>query len=327
MSLDELSKINTNLIAHLVSVIERERYQGVNDFFKYIFKEGDELMYFERGNVLLTIILKDNMIHIIDEVDKVEIEVPFDNKGKLNDMVKRFIIKKGRMTGVKTIEEILMEEFTHQTFSKALWKPYLVYDIETSLIKGDLRDTQYYLGYSFEEDAEGKGHYECIMEEDLPAFVQKMLDFDGYIVGFNNIYFDNPVCIYNINGTQEQIDQLNAKSIDLFVFIHQIAGKKVGLNKICGDLLQVTKTLDSGADVEAMWKEWKETGKDAIIEDVKKYCKNDVRMTTLLLFYLIYYKKLYIDGEDFLFEPEKLITHGKVIEEKKPVTIQEQSLF
>jgi hypothetical protein len=39
--------------------------------------------------------------------------------------------------------------------------------------------------------------YEYIDADTLKEFVQKMLERDGYIVGFNNIRFDNPVCIYN----------------------------------------------------------------------------------------------------------------------------------
>ena len=61
-------------------------------------------------------ILKDNIISIFDDVEKIEIEVPADNKGKLNDLVKKFIIKKGRLSGQKTIEELLMEKFTTGAF-------------------------------------------------------------------------------------------------------------------------------------------------------------------------------------------------------------------
>jgi len=40
--------------------------------------------------------------------------------------------------------------------------------------------------------------YEYIDQEGLKKFVEKMVNFDGYIVGYNNIGFDNPVCIYNM---------------------------------------------------------------------------------------------------------------------------------
>jgi hypothetical protein len=48
-----------------------------------------------------------------------------------------------------------------------------------------------------EENEPGKMTYSCIMMENLKDFVQKMLDFDGYIIGYNQIYFDNPVSVYN----------------------------------------------------------------------------------------------------------------------------------
>lgn len=328
LTVEELSRINNNLISHLVSVIEREHYQGVNDFFKYAFREGNELLFFERGNLMLRILLKDNMIHLSDEMDKIEIEVPIDHKGALSDLVKKFIIKKGRLNGQKTIEEILMEEFTTGNFLKTLGKPYLVYDIETSLIKGDLRNTKYYLWYSFEEVEPWKGQYECIMLEDLPQFVEKMLNFDGYIVGFNQCFFDNPVCIYNLWGTDEQIQQLNEKSIDLFLFIHELTHKRIGLNKICDALVSVTKTLDSWADVEGMWTKWEETHDDTLIEDVKKYCKNDVRMTALLFFYFLHFKKLYMDDEEYVFTISDMINHRKTLEDKEEKKVQvQQSLF
>ena len=73
-----------------------------------------------------------------------------------------------------------------------------MYDIETSLIGSRLEDVEFYIGYSMEEDGDGKMQYDCILQENLNDFVEKMLNFDGYIVGFNQIYFDNPVCIYNI---------------------------------------------------------------------------------------------------------------------------------
>lgn len=40
--------------------------------------------------------------------------------------------------------------------------------------------------------------YKYIDPSKLKEFVEYMVNFDGYIVGFNNIAFDNPVCIYNL---------------------------------------------------------------------------------------------------------------------------------
>jgi len=87
--------------------------------------------------------------------------------------------------------------------------------------------------------------YEYIDQDGLKAFVQKMLDFDGYIVGFNSIAFDNIVSVYNVGGTEEDIKKLNDKSIDLFLFVQAMTGKRLGLNKIAEALVNVSKTLTS----------------------------------------------------------------------------------
>ena len=78
-----------------------------------------------------------------------------------------------------------------------------------------------------EANEQHKMTYEYIDEAGLETFVQKMLDWDGYIVGFNNIWFDNPVCIYNTGRSDEDLKCLNEKSIDLYVLIHALTGKRM----------------------------------------------------------------------------------------------------
>jgi hypothetical protein len=48
---------------------------------------------------------------------------------------------------------------------------------------------------------------------------------------------------------------------------------------------------------------------------VKKYCKNDVKMTMLLFLYLLKYKKLYDEGEEISFTDEEILKYGQLIEE------------
>ncbi|MEI7478007.1 MAG: ribonuclease H-like domain-containing protein [bacterium] len=42
-----------------------------------------------------------------------------------------------------------------------------------------------------------------------------------------------------------------------------------------------------------MYKEYLETGDTKLLDAVKKYCKNDVKMTHLVFLYLLKYKKLH----------------------------------
>ena len=42
------------------------------------------------------------------------------------------------------------------------------------------------------------------------------------------------------------------------------------------------------------------------LEEFKKYCKNDVRMTMLIFLYFMHYKKLFIEGDEITFTLEDL---------------------
>jgi uncharacterized protein YprB with RNaseH-like and TPR domain len=333
-SLAELTSIQNNFIPHLYKIIQQEKCQGINDFCKFAFKEGKELRYFERNNVSFKISQLGNRLHLLDEIEKIEVEVPIDHKGALQDLIKRYIIKKQKQIGQKTIEQLLMDEFTALGgFSKILGKPYIVYDIETSLIGAHLEEVEFYIGYSMEENVDGKMAYTCITLETLPAFIEKMLAFDGYIVGFNQIYFDNPVCIYNLSldakATTEAIKTLNEKSIDLYVFISQLTSTRIGLNKICEALIGVSKNLEGGgSSVESLRKEWNTTGEQKTFKKIQDYCKNDVRMTALLFFYFLYFKKLYMNGKEYLYDIPKFLTYAKTLEKKiDPNKMQRQSLL
>jgi hypothetical protein len=54
-----------------------------------------------------------------------------------------------------------------------------------------------------------------------------MLDFDGYIIGFNSIAFDNIVSVYNVGLQEDDIKKINEKSIDLFLFVRAMTGKRL----------------------------------------------------------------------------------------------------
>ena len=65
------------------------------------------------------------------------------------------------------------------------------------------------------------------MQDDLKAFVDEMLAFDGYIVGFNQIWFDNPVSARNVGYGDREIEILNQKSIDLYVFFQTLTKRRI----------------------------------------------------------------------------------------------------
>lgn len=331
-SIEELSTIQNNLIPHLYTIIQREKCQWVNDFFKVAFREWNEVMYFDRWNPLITIQLIDNQIYIADEVDNIQIQMPANEKGDLNRLMIRYVSKKQRQIWQKTIEQILMEAFVQWKFFDILWKHYLVYDIETSLISWEVSEVnfpEYYLWFSMEEKEPGKMKYSCIMKEDLKDFVHKMLDFDWYIIGYNQVYFDNPVSVYNAWFSKDEVKILNEKSLDLYIFFQQLTGKRMWLNKVSDSLVWVKKTLDSWADVESLWKEWKWNGDNKILKKIQEYCKNDVRMTMLVLLYLLHFKKVDIDNLDYIFDIEKFVELAKYADKKtvENINVKNNSLF
>lgn len=76
------------------------------------------------------------------------------------------------------------------------------------------------------------GKYKLVEEESAQKFADYLLKFDGWIVGFNQIGFDNPVMLYNTDFDEEKLAILNNKSVDIFYFMRQRIGRKIGLNKL-----------------------------------------------------------------------------------------------
>lgn len=326
-SLSDLTKIQNNFIPHFYTIIKREKCQWANDFFKMCFREGNDLYYFYRSDVAFRVSKQGDQLILTDEQDKIEVVLPFDQKSAIQSLIIKYISKKERQIWQKTIEQILMDEFMTGNYSQILDKPYLVYDIETTVVD-DLRSAKFLLAYAMIPDGT-KMEYRCILQEDLKAFVDEMLAFDGYIVGFNQIWFDNPVSAWNAGYGEEEIKILNEKSIDLYVFFQNLTKRRIWLNKLSEALVGVQKTLSSGAEGEVLWNQYQETGNKKFLEEFKKYCKNDVRMTALVMFYFLHFQKIFMDGEEFTFSLEEFVekSNHHASEEKNLNEIHDQSIF
>jgi len=90
-----------------------------------------------------------------------------------------------------------------------------------------------------------------------------------------------------------------------------MTGKRLGLNKIAEALVNVSKTLTSGVEGEVLYKKYIEENDLDALEEFKKYCKNDVRMTMLIFLYLMHFKKLFIEGEQINFTIEDLVNKSR----------------
>lgn len=138
--------------------------------------------------------------------------------------------------------DILLDEFAEGAYDLIGDKPYLVYDIETM---GDIRDrtkltceVTYAITSTDYAADHGEGdpyiYYDDVTVKDL---VQQMIDFDGYIIGYNNVSFDNPVICHYAGYSQADIDLINKKTIDLFLVVRKLTGRRIGLTKVAGALV------------------------------------------------------------------------------------------
>jgi len=48
-----------------------------------------------------------------------------------------------------------------------------------------------------------------------------------------------------VGGTEEDLEKINSKSMDLFLFVQALTGKRMSLNKLGTALINVSKTLES----------------------------------------------------------------------------------
>lgn len=310
-TLDELKTVQNTFLNNFYSILKKERCMMPNDLFKKIFREGKEIYYMYRGDFTFRFQYTGKEFVLMDEKEKIQVILDDEGKRAFQSLMKNFILKKERIIGQKSIEQILLDEFHTGQYSSIWGKPYMVYDIETDTNIENLKETKFLLAYAMYPNAANKMTYEYIDQDWLQKFVKKMLDFDWYIVGFNSIAFDNIVSVYNVGGNEEDIKTLNDKSIDLFLFVRAMTGKRLGLNKIAEALVSVSKTLTSWAEWEILYKQYTEHNDLKALEEFKKYCKNDVRMTALVFLYFMHFKKLFIEGEEITFTLEDLVDKSR----------------
>lgn len=310
-TLDELKTVQNTFISNFYNILKKERCMMASDFFKKIFREGNEIYYMYRGDFTFRFQNNNEEYVLMDEKEKIQVILNEEDKREFQGMVKNYILKKEKIIWQKTIEQILLDEFHTGKYSTIWWKNYMVYDIETDTNIENLKETKFLLAYAMYPTTGNKMIYEYVDQEWLQTFVQKMLAFDGYIVGFNSIAFDNMVSIYNAGWSDDDIKKLDEKTIDLFLFVRAMTGKRLWLNKIAEALVNVSKTLTSWAQGEILYKKYIEENDLEALEEFKKYCKNDVRMTMLVFLYFMHFKKLFIEGEEIAFTLQDLVEKSR----------------
>ena len=286
----------------------------LKEYLKVATKEWNDLYYMREWNGFFRISKKpDGTYLFIDEIEKIELPLDEAWVNELHNLLKWDKKVQKIMKGNQSIKNTLEDEFDNGDRRTFLDKPYLVYDIETTWTSNDLKSQKFVLWYMLDSSS---GKYKLVEEESAQKFADYLLKFDWWIVGFNQIGFDNPVMLYNTDFDEEKLAILNNKSVDIFYFMRQRIGRKIGLNKLWEALIGLKKTLDSWAEWSNILKEYQQTGDKKLLEVVKKYCKNDVKMTHLIFLYLLKYKKLFEEWEEILFTDEELMEYWQLMAEK-----------
>lgn len=330
----QLTQISNKFLDNLESIFKKERVYTFKDLLKTLFKQGNEVIYWQWSEPSFRFIKhNDGTLTITDEKDRTEIILDTDGINALNALCKKDTSKITKNN--KSVLEIITEAYQAGEFREILGKPYLVYDIETLYATNDLRWLEFELGYaivSTDTNEDFHKNFKYVWPEWVKKFVDFCMWFDGYIVGFNNLAFDNPVIAYNAWLGEEEIEYLNSKSIDLFMFIWNIANRRIGLNKVATGLVGLVKVLEWG------WLEWaklileyKKTWDKALLNKVKKYCKWDVEMTLWILLYFIKYLEFYLDGEHYTYTVEEFVAHSMNNRNKREAALeaaqQEMGMF
>ena len=90
-SIEEIKNVKNNFIPNLYSIIKKEKCQWINDLVKHIFKEGNDVYYFEKWNPFFRFSQNNQTLEIIDEQERIQLSLPINDKSQLQNLLKTYI--------------------------------------------------------------------------------------------------------------------------------------------------------------------------------------------------------------------------------------------
>ena len=115
------------------------------------------------------------------------------------------------------------------------------------------------------------------------------------VVGFNHLYFDYKVLAGCFEDQQRQVFEsqlLTQKNLDLLIDIKNKIGFRIRLENLAISTLGTGKSAD-GLDALRWYKKYQSTGDRSFLEQIAKYCKQDVEVTKDLYEYGLKNKFVY----------------------------------
>lgn len=314
VSYEELLKLKSTFFESLSAIIKKNRCPSFKDYLKVVASQGDCIYHIAKQEVIWRTIKQWANVSLFDERERLELQLNPGTISKINSLLADAGKLKAQKRSSISIEQTLTQAFESGSLSAIASKSYIVYDIETSYVNDDVLSAEFYLGYAYVVQ-EWKASYKYIDTSNLAKFVEYLLDFDGYVIGYNSLAFDNPICVYQalqltdsytLERYHHDLALLNAKSLDLFQFVRWLTWRRIGLNKLSRALIGLGKTLESGAQAQGL-RESYQAGDSQALATLKTYCKNDVKMTYLTLRYLLHFQSISRENEEKKFDLDAFV--------------------
>lgn len=158
----------------------------LKEYLKVAFKDGNDLYYFREGTAYFRISRKgDDCIVFADEAEKIELHAGLDEINQLHNLLKAEKALTKNIKNNLSIKDILEDEFKNDEWRTINGKPYIVYDIETENVTStNIATHKFTIAYAMFSDS---GEYKLITESNMKKFMDFLLSFDGYIIGFNHV--------------------------------------------------------------------------------------------------------------------------------------------
>lgn len=332
-TVEQVKDYGLGLVRNLEKIMKNERLLSIKDLIKSSFILWNEVQYRDWSEPVFRIIKPKNAgsnYTLIDEKERIELHLDERWIISLNSLF-RYVTQSRSKKEDKDMLSNLLDKYDWWNFRVIEDKNYLVYDIETLMATSNLKWTDFQLWYSIESWDENN-HEKCfryIEKDNLKKYVDYLIDYDGWIVWFNNVWFDNIVVCYTLWYTQEQIDILNNKSLDIFYYIRNLTWKRIWLNKVSSALIWLNKVLTWWwAEWSELLKQWLNNWDTKALNKVKEYCKWDVKMTLWVLLYLMEQREFYIEGKKYVFDEKQFTELANNIKNKSnKKDSKEKSLF
>lgn len=312
-SLHDIMSLNTQFFQNIQKLCSKRKHQFFKSFLQDVCSEAWRVYFFESNKPVFRIYREEMRYRCVDEQEKVDVLLTEDDIQVLHNFLKD-TQKMRWLTTNKTLLDTLLEQFREGAYTTILDKPFVVYDIETTYDAakwGGLRSQVFEIAYSISSTNHAlDNNYHYIDAESAKRYCDYLLEYDGRIIGYNQIGFDNPVLVANAWYAEAELAELNRKSIDPFLVLRKLTGRRLGLDAVASALIWSGKSLSSWQEGQDYLEKYKKTGNKNLLEKVKAYCKNDVKITLGVILYLLAYQKVQFDSTTHTVDPSSLLTLG-----------------